>query len=69
MTTQLFFFSLLVLILLFIDVVSSGSYMHPLDDEDYETLKMLVEGTFKKPKKDRTRKEKSLIVRFWRVKG
>ena len=55
MTTRLFI--LLILILFFIDVVSSGSYMHPLDDEKYESLKMLIEGTFQKPKKDRTRKK------------
>ena len=70
MTTQLFIS--LVLILLCIDVVSSGSYIHPLDDEVYETLKILVEGTFLKRKKDRIRKrqkEKSAAASIWRGKG
>ena len=43
--------------------------MHPLDDEDYETLKMLVKRTCQKPKKDKTWKEKSTIARFKRAKG
>ena len=30
---------------------------------------MLIQGIFQKPKLDRTQKEKSVIVRFWRAKG
>lgn len=32
--------------------------MHPLDDEDNETSKMLAEGAFQKPKKDNSERKK-----------
>ena len=67
MTTQLFIS--FVSVLLCIDVVSNGSYLHPLDNEDYETLKMLIKGTFKKQKKDGTWQGKIALVRFWRARG
>ena len=67
MTTQLFIS--FVSVLLCINVVSNGSYKHPLDNEEYETLKMLIKRTFKKQKKDGTWKEKIAIVRCWRARG
>ena len=47
---------------------SPKQYLHPLDDDEYELIKLLMKGEFRKPIKERTRKEKSVVIKFWRNK-
>ena len=56
-------------VLYFIAVIFTANYTHPVDEEDYKILRDLAEGTITKSKKERTRKEKSAAIRFWRAKG
>ena len=44
-------------------------YLHPIDDDEYELIKLLVKGQFSKPIKERTRKEKNAVIKFWRNKS
>ena len=60
---------MLFIFLYFTADIFTANYIHPVDDEDYKILKDLAEGTFTKSKKERTRKEKSAIIRFCRAKG
>ena len=55
--------------LYFIAHIFTANYIHPIDEEDYKVLKDFAEGTFTKSRKERTRKEKSTVIRFWRAKG
>lgn len=41
-------------------------YIHPISDEVYDTLLLLVQGKFDMPVKKRTRVQKNALVRFWR---
>ena len=67
----------LVMCGLFIVHVSGGDghfkeqekYIQPLDEAEYKILLLLVQGQFTKPVKERSVKEKSVIVKFWRAKG
>ena len=59
----------LFIFLLFIADIFTANYIHWVDEGGYKILKDLAEGTFTKSKKERTRKEKSAVVRFWRAKG
>ena len=43
-------------------------YIHPISDEVYDTLLLLVQGKFDVPVKKRTRVQKNALVRFWRRK-
>lgn len=43
-------------------------FMHTVDDDKYETLLLLVQGNFNVPVSQRTRSQKSAVVRFWRRK-
>ena len=63
------YFVLFVFVLIFVDIFATKNYIHPVDDDEYELLKELAEGKFCKPKKEMTRKEKSVVIRFWRAKG
>ena len=60
------YFVLLVFVLQFANILSTRDYIHPVCDSDYEILKEIVEGTFSKAKKEKTREEKSVAVKFWR---
>ena len=42
------------------------AFIHTMDDETYETLLLLVQGKFNVPVNQRTRLQKSAVVRFWR---
>ena len=44
-------------------------YIHPVDDEQYPILLKLAGGNFKTPVHERSKKEKSAVVKFWRAKG
>ena len=44
-------------------------YIHPISDEVYDTLLLLVQGKFDVPVKKRTRVQKNALVRFWRRQG
>ena len=48
--------------------ICTANYIHRVNEEDYKILKDLAEGIFTKSKKERTRKEKSAVIRFWRAK-
>ena len=41
-------------------------FMHTISDEVYQTLLLLAQGRFNVPVKDRTRVQKSTVIRFWR---
>ena len=41
-------------------------YFHPLSDEAYETLLLLVQGNFNVPVTERTRELRNAVVRYWR---
>ena len=62
------YFVLLAFVLHFTDILMTKDYIHPVCDSDYEILKQLAEGTFSKAKNERTCKEKSAVVKFWRRK-
>ena len=55
--------------LYFIADIFTANDVHLLDEEDYKIWKDLAEGTFTKSKKERTRKEKSAVIRFSRATG
>ena len=61
------FFALLLGVLIGVD--KRAGFRHTLDDEEYEILKQLATGKFVKPVKERSRKEKSAVIKFWRSKG
>ena len=61
------FFPLLLGMLIGVD--KRAGFRHAIDDEEYEILKQLVTRKFVKPVKERSRKEKSAVVKFWRSKG
>jgi hypothetical protein len=56
-------------IFIFINCAEKSKYLHPIDDEEYKILVTLTLGRFQKPVKERSVKEKSAVVRFWRAKG
>ena len=64
-------------IFIFLVVISLGisvfcirkKYTHAVDDEQYPILVRLTEGKFLKPVAERNKKERSAVVKFWRVKG
>ena len=62
------YFVLLVFVLHFTDILATKDYIHPVCDSDYDILKQLAKRTFSKAKKERTREEKSAVVKFWRGK-
>jgi len=43
-----------------------GGYLHPLSDEAYETILLLVQGNFNVPVAERTREQRNAVVRYWR---
>ena len=46
-----------------------AGFGHAIDDEEYEILKQLATEKFVNPVKERSRKEKSAVIKFWRSKG
>jgi len=42
------------------------AYIHPVNDEVYDTLLLLVQGKFEVPVSKRTRIQRNTVVRFWR---
>ena len=52
-----------------IGVDKRAGLRHAIDDEKYEVLKQLAAGKFAKSAKERSRKEKSAVVKFWRSKA
>ena len=43
-------------------------YIHTVSDEEYELLLAITKGDFSKPVNERSRQEKSVIIKFWRNK-
>ena len=41
-------------------------YIHPVSDEVYDTLLLLVQGKFEVPVSKQTRIQRNTVVRFWR---
>lgn len=41
-------------------------YLHPLSEEAYDTLLLLVQGRFKVPVAERTREQRNAVIRYWR---
>ena len=41
-------------------------YIHPLSDEVYDTLLLMLQGKFHVPVVERSREQKNAVVRFWR---
>ena len=50
-------------------VVEITAFIHPVGEEEYDVLLQLANGKFSKSVHERTRVEKSAIIRFWRSKG
>ena len=42
------------------------AYIHPVNDEVYDTLLLLVQGKFEVPVSKRTWIQRNTVVRFWR---
>lgn len=42
-----------------------GRYLHPLSEEAYETLLLLVQRRFKVPVAERTREQRNAVIRYW----
>ena len=42
-----------------------GGYLHPLSDEAYEMIFLLVQGNFNVPVAEHTRKQRNAVVRYW----
>ena len=61
------FFALLLGMLIGVD--KRAGFQHAIDDEEYDILKQVATGKFVKPVKERSRKEKTIVVKFWRSKG
>ena len=61
------FFTSLVGMLIGVD--KKAGFRHTIDNEEYEILKQLATGKFVKSVKERSRKEKSTVVKFWGSKG
>ena len=45
------------------------NYIHAISEDDYKILVSLVNGDFNVPVKDRSRLQKSAIIKFWRAQG
>ena len=43
-----------------------GGYLHPLSDEAYETILLLLQGDFNVSVAERTREQRNAVVRYWR---
>ena len=56
------FFALLLGMLIWID--KRADFRRATDDEEYKILKQLATGKFVKPAKERSRKEKSAVIKF-----
>ena len=46
-----------------------NGFIHPVGEEEYNVLLKLANGKFAKPVNERSRVEKSAVIRFWRSKG
>ena len=62
-------FAILLFIFCYFIAIFTANYIHLVDEEDCKILKDPTKGTFTKSKKERTRKEESTVIRFWRAKG
>ena len=61
----------LVLFLLVVSCLAArqGKFIHPVEQDEYHVLVKLAQGEFSVPVKERTRAEKSAIIKFWRARG
>ena len=60
------FFKLLLGMILGVD--KRAGFRHAIDNEEYDILKQLATGKFVKPVKERSKKEQSAVVKFWKSK-
>ena len=58
-----------VFVLLTGAVCSKRKYIHPVDDEQYPILHKLASGKYRKAVNERSKKERTAVVKFWRAKG
>ena len=63
---MLAFMSLFMLCYCSFGAEKKGGYFHPLSDEAYETLLLLVQGKFNVPVAERTLEQRNAVVRYWR---
>ena len=60
------FFTLLLGILIGVD--KRAGFWHAIDDKEYETLKQLATEKFVDLVNERSRKEESAVIKFWKSK-
>ena len=63
---MLAFMSLFMLCCCSFGAEKKGRYFHPLSNEAYKTLLLLVQGKFNVPVAERTREQRNAVVRYWR---
>ena len=59
-------YSLLIFVGLDLVCIKCNQFIHPVTDEEYEILLKLCKGEFSVPIADRSKLQKSTIIKFWR---
>ena len=60
---------MLKIFLFFIFILTTASFIHPVDDETYEMVLPLCKNEFNIPVAARSSKEKAAVLKFWRRRG